>query len=80
MAEHEHEYHRGDQDITEQERMFHAFGAMTKWGSLITAVAVLMLAIWFCTPMGFFGGLIPGVVVLAAGIFFLRSPPAGEHH
>ena len=76
----EHEYHHGDQDITENQRMFAAFGAMTKWGSLITAVSVLVLTLWFCTPAGFFGGIIPGFVVLALGIIFLRSPPAEEHH
>lgn len=80
MAEHEAEYHRGDMDIAEQERMFHAFGAMTKWGSLATAVAVLVLTIWFCTDAGFFGGVVPGIVLLAAGIFFLRDKPQDDAH
>ena len=80
MAEHETEYHRGEQDITEQEHTFHVFGAMVKWGCLLTAVAIIVPTLWFCTPAGFFGGLIPGIVVLALGIFFLRSPPAEESH
>ena len=38
-----------------------------------------MLTLWFCTPAGFLGGLIPGVVLAAAGIFFLREKKGGGH-
>ncbi len=73
MAEHASDYHRGEMDISAQEHTFHAFGAFTKWGSLITAVGVLTLTLWFCTTAGFLGGLITGVVVLALGILLLRE-------
>ena len=79
MAEHKGEYHRGEMDISEQASTYAAFGEMSKWGSLATAVGVLMLTLWFCTPAGFFGGLIPGVVLLVLGIVFLRSGPAEGH-
>jgi len=73
------EYHHGAQNITEQVASYHAFGAMAKWGSLIIGALVLMLTLWFCLSAGFMGGLIPGLVVLGLGIFFLRSKPAQDH-
>lgn len=79
MASHEGDYHRGEMDISEQKNTYAAFGEMSKWGSLVTAVGVLMLTLWFCTPAGFFGGLIPGVVLMVLGIVFLRSGPSHGH-
>ena len=73
------EYHRGEMDISEQTATYHAVMGLTKWGSLALAVALLMLTLWFCTPAGFLGGLIPGVVLAAAGIFFLREKKGGGH-
>lgn len=73
------EYHRGEMDITEQAATYHAVMGMTKWGSLAIAVAITMLTLWFCTPAGFFGGLIPGVILAAAGIFFLREKKGSGH-
>ncbi|MCF8504996.1 MAG: aa3-type cytochrome c oxidase subunit IV [Caulobacter sp.] len=73
------EYHRGEMDISEQTATYHAVMGLTKWGSLALAVALLMLTLWFCTPAGFIGGLIPGVVLAAAGIFFLREKKGGGH-
>ena len=74
-----HEYHTGDMEIAEQVSTFDAFGKLIKWGSLTLAVGLLMLVLWFCLNAGFFGGLIPGIVVLAAGIFFLREKPNSAH-
>lgn len=76
---HETEYHRGEMDISEQTSTFHAVMGMTKWGSLAIATALLVLTLWFCTPAGFFGGVIPGVVLAVAGIFFLREKKDGGH-
>ena len=73
MAAEGHDYHRGEMDIREQANTFHAFGALTKWLSLATAVILLTLTRWFATDAGFFGGLITGVVVLAIGIWVLRE-------
>ena len=74
-----HDYHPGDQDISEQVATFNDFGKAIKWGSLAVAVLVLTLVIWFCVGAGFFAGVGSGVVLLAVGIFFLRSNPASEH-
>lgn len=79
MADATAEYHHGDQDITEQVASYKAFGEMSKWGSLIVASLVLALTLWFCLGVGFFGGLIPALVVLTLGIAFLRSKPSQAH-
>lgn len=73
------EYHRGEMDISEQVSTYNAVMAMTKWGSLAIAVALLALTLWFCTPFGFFGGLIPSLVVLVVGILILRDKKGGGH-
>jgi hypothetical protein len=79
MAEAAHEYHSGDQDVTEQLATFRAFGGLTKWSCLAIAVLLTMLVIWFCVGAGFFAGLVPGVVILAIGVFFLRSRAEPSH-
>ena len=73
MAAEGHDYHRGEMDIREQANTFHAFGALTKWLSLATAVLLLTLTLWFATDAGFFGGLITGGLMLAIGIWVLRE-------
>ena len=73
------EYHRGEMDIAEQTATYHAVMGMTKWGSLALFTAILMLTLWFCTPAGFLGGLVPGVVLAAAGILLLREKKGGGH-
>jgi hypothetical protein len=73
------DYHRGEMDIQEQAATYSAFGAMTKWGSLAISVLLLMITIWFCTPMGFIGGLIPGVLLAVLGVVLLREKPGSSH-
>ncbi len=73
------DYHRGEMDIQEQAATFAAFNTMTKWGSLGVATLLLFITLLFCTPAGFAGAAIPAVVLLAAGIFFLRDKPATAH-
>jgi len=77
MAEHASDYTHGQMDIRQQQGSFDIFLKMTKWGSLAVAVAVLFATIWFCTDGGFLGGLVPSLVLMALGIFFLREKPAG---
>ena len=72
-------YQPGDQNIAEQQATYGLFGRLMKWGSLAVAVLLVTLVLWFCVNAGFFAGLITGAVVLAAGIFFLRSKPAPAH-
>jgi thiamine transporter ThiT len=69
-------YHHGDQNISEQIHTYRAFDDLSKYGALSVAVLVLMLTLWFCLGIGFLGGLIPGIIVLALGAWFLRRKPA----
>ena len=73
------DYHRGGMDIHEQVSTYNAVMGMTKWGSLALAVALLALVLWFCTPAGFIGGLVPALVLLVLGIVFLRDKKGGGH-
>ncbi len=73
------DYHRGEMDIHEQAATYAFVMKLTKWGSLATAVSILALALWFCTDAGFFGGLIPSVVLLVLGILLLREKKGGGH-
>ena len=79
MAHASEEYHRGEMEITEQKASYALFGALAKWGSLAVGVVLLMLTLWFCVGADFFGGLIPGAILLVLGVVFLRSKP-GEGH
>lgn len=73
------DYHRGDMDIHEQAHTWALFKKLAKWGSLVTAVALLFLTMWFCTNAGFIGSAVTAVVVLAIGIFVLRERGGAAH-
>ena len=73
------EYHHGQMNAATQIADYKVFINFTKWVALHLAVLILMLVLWFCLGVGFFAGLIPGVIVLALGIFFLRAKPAQIH-
>jgi hypothetical protein len=73
MAEHGSDYHHGHMDITEQQSTYALFGALTKWGSLATAVAILFPTLLFCTEAGFGGALAASVILIAAGVLLLRG-------
>ena len=79
MAEAAHDYHAGDQEISEQVATYHLVNGLLKWGSLTIAVLITMLVMWFCAGAGFFTGLITGAVILTLGVYFLRSKPEAEH-
>lgn len=67
------EYVRGSQEISEQASTFDLFMGLAKWGSLLTAVAILFLVMWFQPGGSFIAGAISGFVLLVVGIFALRS-------
>ena len=79
MAGDSSDHQRGTMDIAEQTSTFHLVMGMTKWGSLIIAAGVLFFSLLFCTHTGFLGSAAYTVVLLAAGIFFLREKPADAH-
>jgi hypothetical protein len=78
-SDHHGDYHRGDMDIREHVATFKFFNTMTKWGSLVVAALILMFTLAFCTSAGFGTGFVAAVVLLALGIFFLRSKPTSGH-
>lgn len=67
------DYVRGSQEISEQTATFSLFMGLAKWGSLVLAAVLAFLTIWFMPGGSFIAGLITAVVLMAAGIFFLRS-------
>jgi len=79
MAEPHHDYHRGEMDISEQKATYDLFMALTKWGSLFTAVSLLILTVWFATDFGWMPAFGSGIVLLVAGWFFLRNKPGADH-
>ena len=78
MAEQASDYHRGDQDISEQVSTFHLVMGLTKWGSLITAVTVLFFTMLFATDAGFLGALFTAVVLTVLGVLLLRDRSGGH--
>jgi hypothetical protein len=79
MAEAAADYHPGDQDISEQVVSYRLFRTLAKWAALHIAVLIVVLTLWFCVGVTFLSGLIPGLVILALGIWFLRPKPAQNH-
>ena len=78
MAGQASDYHRGEMDIHAQQSTFHHVMVASKWASLAIAAGVLFLTLWFCTDAGFLSALGSAVVLIAVGIFFLRSSPSSH--
>lgn len=74
-----HDYHRGEMDIHEQANTFNLFNKMTKWGSLVLAVSLLFLTMWFATAAGFLAALVTSVVVAVIGVWVLRERKGAAH-
>ncbi|MEH6665252.1 MAG: aa3-type cytochrome c oxidase subunit IV [Brevundimonas sp.] len=69
-------YLRGSQEISEQVSTWKLFMVLAKWGSLIVALHVVFLTLWFMPNGGFFPAAIVTAVLAVAGWWFLRSKPA----
>ena len=76
--QHNDDYVRGSQEISEQISTWHLFLALSKWGSLVIAAVLLFLTIWFQPGGSFIGGAIAAIVLLVVGFFALRSKPASH--
>ena len=72
-------YVRGSQEISEQAQTFHAFIALSKWGSLWIAAVLMFLVIWFQPGGSFVGGFIAMAVMLVGGWFLLKSGKKSAH-
>lgn len=75
-AEPETDYARGDMEIAEHRSTYRAFDGLVRYGSLGVACLLLFLTLKFCTALGFIGAAAPVVILLGAGLLFLRSKPA----
>lgn len=67
------DYVRGSQEISEQAATFDLFMGLAKWGSLLTAVTIAFLVIWFQPGGSFIAGAIVAFVLLVVGVFALRK-------
>ena len=79
MAGGPHEYHRGEMDIHEQQRTYHAFLLFSKWGSLALAVGILFFSLLFAANVPFIGAAITSFVLLVVGIAVLREKKKSAH-
>ncbi len=70
------DYVHGSMEIGEQKSTFHLFMGMAKYGSLAIAALLTFLTIWFMPNGNFFAGAGVAVVMMVAGVWFLRSPSA----
>lgn len=71
---HAHDYQHGSMPVTEQAATYSLFMNLAKWGSLIVAVVLLFLVLWFQPGGSFLMGLIAAAVLAVAGTWFLRKP------
>ena len=78
MAEPASDYHRGDQDIHEQQTTFHSVLVATKWSIVALAAGIVFLTLWFCTAAGFLNALITAAIIVAVGILALRERPSAH--
>ncbi|MDB5456317.1 MAG: hypothetical protein JWP92_1902 [Caulobacter sp.] len=61
-------------DLPAHERTYHGFNTLLHWCMVGLGASLMTLTLWFATPVGFLGGAIVGVVILAAGYFgFIRK-------
>lgn len=76
MADHhdQDDYVRGTMEIGEQSSTYELFLGMAKWGSLAIAVALTFLTLMFMYGGSFLTAAGVSIVLLVAGVFFLRSP------
>jgi hypothetical protein len=48
---------------------YHRFMLAVKWFAIHFAALAAFLALWFCTPAGFWWGLIVGLIIFGAGFY-----------
>ena len=71
MAGHS-EYHRGEQEITDQKETYSGFLKVSAWGTLLTAMLVLHLSVAFGSPAGWWSGLGAALAVGVIGGLLMR--------
>lgn len=80
MADPENEHYEiGTMEMGEQRATYAFFTGLTKWGSLALAVLLVLVVLWTSTDTGWLGSIIAAVVLLGAGVFFLRDKGEDAH-
>ena len=75
MAEHaasSAEYHHGDMPIVEHAETYSGVMGMFKWGALAVADLLILLTLWYCTPVSYFAGLVVVAIVTIIAVVALR--------
>ncbi|MGH6993855.1 MAG: aa3-type cytochrome c oxidase subunit IV, partial [Caulobacteraceae bacterium] len=70
MAETASEYHHGQQNVSEQASTWRRFMLLTRIFALHIAVIILVCTLWFCAGANFWGGFIPGVILVVIGVWY----------
>ncbi len=73
------EYQHGQMEVAAHQATFHSIMGLTKWGSLATACALILLVVWFCTPAGFIPAFVSALIVAVLGGFMLSRKPKAGH-
>ncbi len=76
MAETVTDFHHGGQDVSENFASWRRFMTLTKLAALHLAVIILVCGLWFAAGAAFFGGLIPGIILYALGLWFILRKPS----
>jgi hypothetical protein len=58
--------------LVDHEATYHRFMLLVKWALIHLASLIAFLAIWFCTPAGFWSALIVGLIILGVGVFAMN--------
>jgi hypothetical protein len=70
------DYKPGDMDVASHRDMYHLFNILLNWGGLAVATLLIFLVLFLCVHAGFLPSAIVAVVVLGAGVVWLRRPKA----
>lgn len=69
----DNDYRRGEMEIGEQVSTYGLVMALFKWGSLAVAAIVVFSTLLFAAGAGFIASAGVTVVMVAAGVYFLRE-------
>jgi hypothetical protein len=72
-------YHHGEMPVVAHTSTYMRVMGLFKWGALGVADLLLLLTLWFCTPAGLGSAVIVAILVLALGVFALRSRKTAAH-
>ena len=75
-ASEDHDYTRGEMEISEQASTYELVMGMAKWGSLLLAAIILFFTMWLYPRGNFMGAAVATFALIAIGIFLLRKKPS----